>query len=74
MPQVDSVLSNYLSQFSLWAQRTFSRKLSTDVAISGILLQANDAAPGAIPKVFMLQVNTAGTLVTIPVALGSGRP
>ncbi len=37
------------------------------------LLQAGDAPAGTTPKVFLLQVSTAGTLVVTPVALGGGN-
>jgi hypothetical protein len=74
VPQVDSVLTNYLSQFSLWAQRVTSGKLSINTAAPGILLQANDAPVGTVPAVFMLQVTTAGAVVLTPVSVGSGQP
>lgn len=74
MSDVSSTLTNYLSSFSLWCRHGFADKLSVSTAQPGVMLQANDAAPGATPAVFMIQVKTDGTIVATPIALGSGKP
>jgi hypothetical protein len=73
-PSIGNVLSNYLQQFSLWCRNGFAAKLSGNVALPGVILQANDTPAGAIPAVFMIQVKTDGTIVATPMPLGSGKP
>ena len=74
MPDVSDTLSNYLRTFSLWCRHGFADKISGSTAQSGFLLQANDAPAGTTPKVFMLQVTTAGAIVVTPIPLGGGKP
>ena len=74
MPDVSSTLTNYLTNFSLWCRHGFADKLSVSTAQPGLLLQAHDAAPGSVPKVFLVQVNTAGAITATAVPLGSGKP
>ena len=72
MPDVSTTLSGYLRNFSLWCRHGFAAKLDKQTAAPGIMLQASDAPAGTTPKVFLIQVNTAGTLSVTPVALGGG--
>jgi hypothetical protein len=76
LPSIDGspALEGYLRQFALWAKVNISSKFDTRSAAPGILLQAHDAPAGTIPKVFMLQVTTAGALVATPVPLGGPNP
>lgn len=74
MPDVSSTLTNYLRAFSLWCRHGFADKVSGTTAQPGLMLQANDAPAGATPKVFMIQVTSAGTIVATPMALGGGKP
>jgi hypothetical protein len=74
MPDVSTTLTNYLRTFSLWCRHGFADKLSASTAQPGLKLQAYDAPAGTTPKVFMVQVNSAGTIVATPMALGSGKP
>jgi hypothetical protein len=74
MPDVSSTLTNYLNTFSLWCRHGFADKLSISTAQPGVMLMAHDAAPGVTPKVFLLQVNSAGVVSATPMALGSGKP
>jgi hypothetical protein len=71
---VNDALANYLRTFALWCRNGFADKLSDTVANPGIMLQASDAPPGANPKVFMLQVDSAGTISAVEMPLGSGYP
>jgi hypothetical protein len=73
-PSVSSVMSNYLQQFSRWCRQGFAAKLNSNVALEGILLQANDAPAGTVPAVWLLQVQTNGTFVATPVPLAGGNP
>jgi hypothetical protein len=70
-PGIDPSLNNYLQQFSLWANQGLNTSLSSNQALPGIMLAANDAPAGTNPAVFMLQVKTDGTIVATPVALGA---
>ena len=74
MPDVSSTLTNYLSTFSLWCRHGFADKISASTAQPGLMLQACDAPAGTIPAVFMIQVQTDGTIVATPMGLGSGKP
>ena len=74
MPEVSDTLTGYLRNFALWCRHGFADKLSGSTALPGLLLQASDAPAGTIPKVFLIQVNTAGTIVATPIALGGGKP
>jgi hypothetical protein len=73
-PSVSSVMSNYLQQFSRWCRQGFAAKLNANVALPGIMLQANDAPAGTVPAVWMLEVQTNGTFVAKPVPLGAPPP
>jgi hypothetical protein len=73
-PGISNALSNYLSQFSLWCRQGFAVKMNSNVALNGILLQANDAPPGQAPAVWLLQVQTNGSFVATPVPLAGGNP
>jgi hypothetical protein len=74
MPDVSSTLTNYLRTFSLWCRHGFADKLSGSTAQPGFMVMAYDAPAGTTPKVFMIQVNSAGAIVATPIALGGGKP
>ena len=69
-PKTSDVLSQYLRTFSLWCRHGFADKLSVSTAAPGLMLQATDDPT----KIFMLQVNAAGTISATPIALGGGKP
>ena len=46
MPDVSNTLSQYLRTFSIWCRNGFADKLSSKQALPGVMLLANDAAPG----------------------------
>ena len=71
MPEAGPALSSYLRSFSLWAKNGLAGKHDTQTAAPGILLMANDAPAGTTPKVFQLQVTTAGRGVAPRGATGS---
>ena len=74
MPDVSTTLSGYLRTFSLWCRHGFADKISGSTAQPGLMLQANDTPAGATPKVFLIQVTSAGAIVATPMPLGSGKP
>lgn len=74
MPDVSTTLSGYLRNFSLWCRNGFNDKVSATQAAPGVLLLANDAPPGTIPKVFMIEVDSAGAISARPIGLGGGQP
>jgi hypothetical protein len=74
MPDVSATLSSYLRNFALWCRHGFADKLSVSTAAPGVLLQAHDAPPGSVPKVFLIQVSTAGAITATAVPLGGGKP
>jgi hypothetical protein len=71
-PGIDPNLNNYLQQFSFWAAQGFAATLSSNQALSGVLLRANDAPAGASPATYQLAADTAGELQTRLIASGSG--
>ena len=73
MPDVSDTLSGYLRNFALWCRHGFADKISGSTAQPGLMLQAYDAPAGTTPNVFIIRVNTAGTLSVTPIALGGGN-
>ena len=73
MPDVSPTLTTYLRTFALWCRHGFADKLSGTMAQPGFMLMAYDAPAGTAPPVFLLRVNSAGTLSVTPVALGGGN-
>ena len=74
LPGAPVALVNYLTRFSLWCRNGFAAKLSSNTTLPGVMLMASDAAPGVMPKVFLIQVNTAGTITATAVPPGGGNP
>ena len=67
---LDDQLANYLRAFSLWCVNGFNNKVTVNVAAPSVLLLASDAPTGTTPKVFKIQVNSAGTISATAVAIG----
>jgi hypothetical protein len=74
MPDVSPTLTNYLRTFALWCRNGFADRMPAHQALPGVLLQAYDAPAGSNPKVFLIQVSTAGAITATAVPLGSGQP
>ena len=70
MPDVSDTLTGYLRNFALWCRHGFADKISGSSAQPGLLLQAADDPT----KIFMLQVNAAGTISATAIPLGGGKP
>jgi len=73
-PGIDARTALYLQQFTMWCTNQFNTRLSANTALPGVMLQANDAPAGTVPSVFHLQVQSDGTLVANPLAIGTGSP
>jgi predicted RNA-binding protein with TRAM domain len=58
----------------LWCRHGFADKISGSTAQPGFMVMAYDAPAGTTPKVFMIQVNSAGAIVATPMAIGGGKP
>ena len=74
MPEMSDTLANYLRTFALWCRNGFNAKLNAQTALPGVMLQAYDSPAGTTPKVFLIQVNTAGAISATPMTLGEGQP
>ena len=82
-PKTSDTLSQYLRTFSLWARHGFADKLSVTTAAPGVLIQATDAATGAVtPFAYLVgvKVTVTGGVPSAPALtftaqmLGSGKP
>jgi hypothetical protein len=73
-PKISDALSLYLRNFALWCRNGFAEQMRNNEAVPGLLVRANDTAPGANPKVFIIQVNSAGVISATPVGLGGKNP
>jgi hypothetical protein len=73
-PKISDALSQYLRNFALWCRNGFAEQMRNNEAVPGLLVRANDTAPGANPKVFMIQVNSAGVISATAVGLGGKNP
>ncbi len=73
-PSISSALGVYLRNFALWARNGFAEQIRNDEARPGYLVRAYDTAPGANPKIFMLEVNSAGVVRARQIGLGGANP
>ena len=72
-PSISDKLGVYLRNFALWARNGFAEQMRNNEALQGVMLRAYDTVPGTNPKIFTLQVNSAGTLSVKPTGLGGGN-
>jgi hypothetical protein len=61
-------VKDYLTRFALWTRNNLSAKLSSTHALPGILLQAKDST-----KVFLIEVDSSGTITATAQPLGQGK-
>ena len=73
-PGISSALGVYLRNFALWARNGFAEQVRNDQANPGVLLRAYDTPAGASPKIFMVEVDSAGVIRVRPIGLGGGNP
>lgn len=74
MPDASPALTNYLRTFALWCRNMFQDRLPAHQALPFVLLQADDPPAGTTPKVFMVTVNSAGTISATLMIIGGGQP
>jgi hypothetical protein len=73
-PKISEALTNYLRNFALWARNGFAEQMRNDEAHKGLLVRAYDTAPGSNPKIFMIEVSSAGVIRTRAIGLGGDNP
>jgi hypothetical protein len=69
-PKTSDTLTGYLRNFALWCRQGFADSLRSHEAQPGLLVRAYDTAPGANPKIFMIEVSSAGVIRARAVPLG----
>jgi hypothetical protein len=72
-PKISESLTQYLRNFALWARNGFAEQMRNNEAHPGLLVRAYDTAPGVNPKIFMIEVSTAGVIRARQIGLGGGN-
>jgi hypothetical protein len=72
-PKISESLTQYLRNFALWARNGFAEQMRNNEAHPGLLVRAYDTAPGANPKIFMIEVSSAGVIRARQIGLGGGN-
>ena len=65
IPNIQPEMADYLRRFATWANKQMQYKISTDIAIDGLLL----ISPSG--KVYKISVNDSGVVTSTLVPLGS---
>lgn len=73
-PSISSPLGIYLRNFALWCRQGFAEQMRNNEARPGYLVRAYDTAPGVNPKVFMIEVSSAGVIRARQIGLGGDNP
>lgn len=73
-PKISDALSQYLRNFALWARNGFAEQMRNNEAVPGLMVRAYDTAPGTNPKVFMIEVSSAGVIRARALPLGGANP
>ena len=73
-PGISQSLGVYLRNFALWARNGFAEQMRNNEAHPGLMVRAYDTAPGASPKIFMIEVNSAGVIRARAVPMGGANP
>jgi hypothetical protein len=73
-PKISDALGVYLRNFALWCRNGFAEQMRNNEAHPGVLVRAYDTAPGANPKIFMIEVSSAGVIRARAIGLGGGNP
>lgn len=69
-PKTSDTLTQYLRTFALWARQGFADSLRSHEAQPGLMVRAYDTPAGANPKVFMIEVDSAGVIRARAMPLG----
>ena len=72
-PKISESLTAYLRNFALWCRNGFAEQMRNNEAHPGVLVRAYDAAAGANPTIYMIEVNTAGVIRARKIGLGGGN-
>ena len=72
-PSISGALGVYLRNFALWARNGFADSVHASSAQPGVLVRAYDTAAGANPKIFMIEVSSAGVIRARAIGLGGGN-
>ena len=72
-PRTSPALTEYLRSFALWCRNGFAEQMRNNEAVSGVMVRAYDTSPGANPKIFMIEVNSAGVVRARSIPLGGGN-
>ena len=72
-PKISDALTQYLRNFALWCRNGFAEQMRNNEAHKGLLVRAYDTAAGANPKVFMIEVSSAGVIRARQIGLGGGN-
>ena len=73
-PAIPMTLGVYLRNFALWARNGFAEQMRNNEAHPGLLVRAYDTAPGASPKIFMIEVDSDGVIRARNIGLGGRNP
>ena len=73
-PAISNALSNYLRSFALWCRNGFAEQMRNNEAVPGLMVRAYDTAAGTNPKIFIIEVNSAGVIRARQIGLGGGNP
>jgi hypothetical protein len=73
-PAISAPLTSYLRNFALWARNGFAEQMRYNEAHPGLLVRAYDTASGTNPKIFMIEVSTAGVIRARQIGLGGPNP
>lgn len=72
-PTISNMLSNYLTQFSLWCRRGFAAKMNVNAPVAGIMFQAWDAPAGTTPTIWLLRVSSNGAFIPVQIPPGGAN-
>jgi hypothetical protein len=72
-PKISESLTVYLRNFALWARNGFAEQMRNNEAHPGLLVRAYDTAPGANPKIYIIEVSSAGVIRARQIGLGGGN-
>ena len=73
-PGISQSLGVYLRNFALWARNGFAEQMRNNEAHTGLLVRAYDTAPGVNPKIYMIEVDSAGVIRARQIGLGGENP
>lgn len=73
-PKISEALTNYLRNFALWCRNGFAEQMRNNEAVPGLMVRAYDTPAGTNPKVYMIEVSSAGVIRARAIGLGGANP